>query len=123
MAREVKVYGEKRLHHLFVCVNDEELAIIDKKRDRQKYSTFFRRLALGQKMPASIPAINAQAIRELNKIGSNLNQLVHAAHRAGRREDLEKIMGKVFAETYMLASLIDQIETGRMDASSDSAQA
>lgn len=113
---------KKRMIQKHVRLNGDELAELKQRAGKMRLSVYLRHCALGRP-PINIPATNAQAIRELNRIGSNLNQLVHAAHRTSRTADLEKIMSKVFAESCMLSSLIDQIETGRMDASSDFAQA
>jgi hypothetical protein len=40
--------------------------------------TFVRRCAIGQRLPQPVPKVNVELARELSRVGSNLNQLLHA---------------------------------------------
>lgn len=60
-------------------------------------STFIREAALGQKITARRGAANDAAVKELNRIGNNLNQVARAAN-AGGMPDLERSVRESLAE-------------------------
>lgn len=60
-------------------------------------STFIREAALGQKITARRGAANDAAVKELNRIGNNLNQVARAAN-AGGMPELEKSVRDSLAE-------------------------
>jgi hypothetical protein len=53
----------------------EEMASFDKSRGKVRRSIAGRYLVTGAPMPKVVPAINSETATELNRIGTNLNQI------------------------------------------------
>lgn len=80
---------QKRKHHTGCKLTDAELLILNQRRGRMPVGTYIRIAALS-KPPAQIPAINTDALSELRRIGTNLNQLAHSSN-SGIRLNKEKL--------------------------------
>lgn len=63
-----------RNHRIEIRLNDEELGTLNRRRGALRLRSFIR-VAVLDTAPPIIPAINQQAFFELQKIGTNLNQI------------------------------------------------
>lgn len=74
-------------------------------------SEYLRRLGLHDVLPeirADIPAINAKAINELNRIGNNLNQLVKLLHEERLRGNLDPVISPTEKQVRQTIQVIDE---------------
>lgn len=74
-------------------------------------SEYLRRLGLHDVLPeirADIPAINAKAINELNRIGNNLNQLVKLLHEERLRGNLDPVISPTEKQVRQTIQIIDE---------------
>lgn len=78
-----------RGHQVKVMLNDAELATLDSARGRISRAKTFRFLLLS-KMPAPVPALNAQAWTQLSKAAANLNQIARRLN-FGDAPEIEEI--------------------------------
>lgn len=88
---------ERREHCVSVRLNVGELAMLDKRRGNFQRGEWLRMAALGMdKLPPTVPAINAQAWAELARAAANLNQIARALNqgekveRGGLRDQLNQ---------------------------------
>ena len=86
---------ERREHCVSVRVNVAELATLDSRRGVFQRGEWLRMAAL-DKLPPTVPAINAQAWAELARAAANLNQIARALNqgekveRGGLRDQLNQ---------------------------------
>jgi hypothetical protein len=74
-------------------------------------SEYLRRLGLHDVLPemrADIPAINAKAINELNRIGNNLNQLVKLLHEERLRGNLDPVISPTEKQVRQTIQMVDE---------------
>lgn len=74
-------------------------------------SEYLRRLGVHDVLPemrADIPAINAKAIDELNRIGNNLNQLVKLLHEERLRGNLDPVISPTEKQVRQTIQVIDE---------------
>jgi len=69
--------SEKREHCVSVRLNAAELVTLDQRRGVYQRGEWMRMAAM-DKLPPTIPALNAQAWQELARAAANLNQLARA---------------------------------------------
>tara|TARA_B100002052_G_C15861059_1_gene590081 strand:- start:281 stop:619 length:339 start_codon:yes stop_codon:yes gene_type:complete len=70
--------NDKKNHRKIIMrfrVNPEEQLIIKDNAGKQQVGPFVRDLALGKRAKRRAPPVNKDLIRELSKIGNNLNQI------------------------------------------------
>lgn len=87
MAQSRKDAADGRVKRIDIRVTPEELARIDERAGKAglSRSDFIRNAAMtGRVAVKQARHPNFQLIHELNKIGVNLNQVVHAAHIRGK---------------------------------------
>jgi len=65
-----------------IRLDEEEHSALMAKKGSMRLAPWLRACALGS-TPFQVPPINSQAVAELGKIGSNLNQLAKFANRSG----------------------------------------
>jgi hypothetical protein len=88
---------ELRRHHIACRLTDSELKQLDQgKPEGVTRGEWLRRKALARRLPAAIPAINAEAWRVMSKAAGNL-ATIGTALRSGDRVDPEKIRSEVAA--------------------------
>ena len=86
---------QRREHCVSVRLNVAELAMLDARRGSFQRGEWLRMAAL-DKLPPSVPAINAQAWAELARAAANLNQIARALNagekveRGGIRDQLNQ---------------------------------
>lgn len=101
-----------RTRHLKIRLTENELETIENRAGAMTKSSFVRLCAL-DRVPITIPASNQKAVVELNKIGSNLNQLVRLAHLHSLDSDIERLkstMSAAHSETCRLAGVLAPTE-------------
>lgn len=81
--------GEKRTHTVSVRLNPAELEMLDSKRGPLQRGEWLRVAAL-DKLPHSIPPLNAQAYAALARSAANLNQLAHRVN-AGEQPAISEL--------------------------------
>ncbi len=87
--------SEKREHCVSVRLNVVELATLNERRGPYQRGSWLRMAAL-DKLPPTIPALNAQAWAELARSAANLNQLARAVNagatieKGGLRDQLNE---------------------------------
>lgn len=87
--------SEKREHCVSVRFNVGELATLDERRGPYQRGEWLRMAAL-DKLPPTIPVLNAQAWAELARSAANLNQLARAVNagatieKGGLRDQLNE---------------------------------
>ena len=96
--------SKRRTKQICVRLTDEELQAINALVDRTPYSreTFLRKAATGAKLCENLPADYPGILRELRRIGSNVDQLLVKARALG------------FVDEVSLRSIKEQVN--RMDA-------
>lgn len=96
--------SKRRTKQICVRLTDEELQVINDLVERTPYSreTFLRKAAIGAKLCENLPADYPGILRELRRIGSNVDQLLVKARALG------------FVDEVMLRSIKEQVN--RMDA-------
>lgn len=72
--------AEKRMHCISVRVNDDELALIERRRGQMQSGAWLRSAALDA-APTMIPEINKSAWSELANAAANLNQIARKLNR------------------------------------------
>lgn len=75
----------KREHCVSVRLNVAELTTLDERRGPFQRGEWLRMAAL-DKLPPTVPALNAQAWAELARASANLNQLAKAVNASGKIE-------------------------------------
>lgn len=86
---------QRRKHCVSVRLNVAELAMLDERRSNFQRGEWLRMAAL-EKLPPTVPAINAQAWAELARAAANLNQIARALNagekieRGGLRDQLNR---------------------------------
>lgn len=93
---------------LMIRLNEDEHAELKRRSGQLRMAEYLRRCAI-YTTPIQIPACNGDAIRQLNRIGVNLNQLTKLAH-VKKGAQLEKLFDQVFVETMMLGGVLNEIE-------------
>lgn len=81
--------GEKRTHTVSVRLSVAELELLDGKRGRFRRGEWLRMAAL-DRLPPSIPALNAKAYHDLNRLAVNINQIARTAN-LGKQVDLLEV--------------------------------
>lgn len=77
--------SEKREHCVSVRLNAAELATLDERRGAYQRGEWAR-MALLDKLPPTIPALNSQAWASLARSAANLNQLARAVNAGAKIE-------------------------------------
>jgi hypothetical protein len=98
--------AEKRhRRHVTVHLLDAELELIQQaaRQASLPISVYLRKLALGHRVQqVQIPAVNLDAVAELNALGNNLNQLTKLTHQGRLASSLEPLL-------FALLSRLDQL--------------
>lgn len=102
----------KRNQILRIRINDEERETIAKNAgDEVTVSAFVRALALGAKPPRTrrpTPSCDPALVRELSRIGNNLNQLARTVNQH-RKSGFDMSAAQVLAELSQMSSALEQI--------------
>lgn len=74
----------KRVHTVSVRLNDDELALLDSRREgvQMQRGEYLRAAAL-HRLPHVVPAVNREQWAELSRLAANLNQLTRLMHQGG----------------------------------------
>lgn len=73
---------EKRTKQIIIRASSAEHAELLKRAGKMRLATFLRTAAL-EGVPPQIPEINRDALTELHRVGSNLNQIARHANSSG----------------------------------------
>lgn len=76
------------MHSVSVRLSPAELQAVDAKRGRLRRGEWMRMSSL-DRLPITVPAINAKAYQELNRLGVTLNQIAKAANSGKQVDRLE----------------------------------
>lgn len=83
-----------RTHRIEIRLNSEELATLNARRGALRLRTFIR-VAVLDSAPPVIPSINRDALAELHRVGSNLNQIARKLNTTGEPVDLRNLRAQV----------------------------
>lgn len=99
MARPKKEQAQKRPHRISVRLSDDELLHLRERANQAGSSTsnYLRKVALSGKVVVRQKTDNGAVVRQLLRIGNNLNQLTRMAHIHGNphREKLQQVLSDV----------------------------
>ena len=118
MARPIKSDAERRKHTLRVRVNDSEKTSIERNAHNAglEPSVFLRSLGANTKPSRNVPTpdreILLKVLAELNKNGSNLNQIARALNR---RDGSESLIGFSLHELETVIKTHDFLTHNLMD--------
>ena len=72
-----KVLEQKQVNRINVYVTDDELHALKQRAGSLKVTEYLRSTALDRPivLPIKVPEVNLDAVKELSRIGSNLNQI------------------------------------------------
>lgn len=91
-----KKQRDVRQHVIKVRVNEDELALLQERSGPVKISPYLRTLGLGyQPRKKPTPRVDPELVRELARIGNNLNQLTKTANQLrveGRHIDALRLL-------------------------------
>ena len=83
-----------RKKEIKIRLSATEHAALVQKRGRMRLASWMRTTCLDG-MPAAIPKINVQALAELHRIGSNLNQIARSVNSGSDATNLHELRAQV----------------------------
>lgn len=98
--------NEIRSHCISVRLNEEELIILDSKRDQYKKGEWLRIASLN-KLPPVLPEINREAWVKLGNLSQDLNHLLN--HLDSKSPDSELTRTELFALRRQIKTLRDHL--------------
>ncbi len=102
---------QKRTKTLKIRLTESERAELKNRAGKMTMASFARECAIHQP-PVQLPSINEAAVRELIKIGANLNQLARLANTSARKSTrgrLDQLLDQVHIESIMIASSVQSL--------------
>ncbi|WP_175507919.1 MobC family plasmid mobilization relaxosome protein [Halomonas korlensis] len=89
-------------------VNPEERQVIKYNAGKQQVGPFVRDLALGKKSKRRAPPVNKELVREISKVGNNLNQIARHINTS-KKSGLDVSAIELLSEIREIRSSLDEI--------------
>jgi hypothetical protein len=89
-------------------VNPEEHLIIKDNAGKQQVGPFVRDLALGKKSKRRTPPVNKELVREISRVGNNLNQIARHINTS-KKSGLDVSAIEVLSEIREIRSVLGEV--------------
>lgn len=102
---------EKRVRPLqikFYVTEDERKKIVKKAQHCQSLSHYLRKMTLNGKVNLPAPAIDRETQMQLARLGSNINQIIHALHKAEMNILTKSIRNRLIKNVEELKVVLDE---------------